>query len=120
MIVARWPCVLGTRQIGNLSFNAEIAESQRAYVKIEARILALLVREGITFVLFAAYIPAIAESFGARAFIGEYSFAPPARLGKVLGSFWRSVRESYCTKAFAAFFHWLGRQFRQRGSRIRA
>jgi hypothetical protein len=51
---------LGTRQIGNLSSNAEIAESQRAYVKIEARILALLVREGITIVLFAAYIPAVA------------------------------------------------------------
>jgi hypothetical protein len=111
---------LGIHQIENLSFNAEIAESQRAYVKIEARILALLVREGITFVLFAAYIPAIAEPFGARAFVGEYSFARPARLGKVLGSFWGSVRES-CryTKAFAAFLHWLGRQFRQRGSRIR-
>src|SRR5712672_4398897 len=90
------------------SSNAEIAESQRAYVKIEARILALLVREGITFVLFAAYIPAIAEPFGARAFVGEYSFARPARLGKVLRSFRRSVRESCSTKAFVAFLHGLG------------
>src|SRR5882762_3567767 len=88
-------------------------------LRLKRGFLALLVREGITFVLFAAYIPAIAEPFGARAFVGEYSFARPARLGKVLGSFWRSVRESYCTKAFAAFFHWLGRQFRQRGLRIR-
>jgi hypothetical protein len=99
---------LGTRQIENLLFNAEIAESQRAYVKIEA-ILALLVREGITFVLFAAYIPAIAEPFGARTFVGEYSFARPARLGKALGSFRGSARESCCTKAFATFLHWLGR-----------
>src|SRR3982074_19263 len=90
-------------------FNAEIAESQRAYVKIEARILALLVREGITFVLFAAYIPAIAEPFGARAFVGEYSFDLTTRLDKALGSLRLSVRESCCTKAFAAFLHGLGR-----------
>jgi hypothetical protein len=97
---------LGTRQIENLSSNAEVAESQRAYVKIEARILALLVREGITFVLFAAYIPAIAEPFGARSFVGECSFVRPPSLGKVLGPFRRSVRESCCcTKAFAAFLN---------------
>src|SRR5882762_31964 len=89
-------------------------------LRLKRGFLALLVREGITFVLFAAYIPAIAEPVGARAFVGEYSFARPARLGKVLGSFRGSVRESCCcTKAFAAFFHWPGRQFRQRGSRIR-
>jgi hypothetical protein len=41
-----------------------IAESRHAYVKIEAQILARPVREGITFVLFAAHIPSIIESFG--------------------------------------------------------
>ena len=93
---------MGTRQIENLSFNAEIAESQRAYVKIEARILALLVREGITFVLFAAYIPAIAEPFGARAFVGECSFADPASLGAARKSRRIAVCESRCyAKVFA-------------------
>jgi len=45
-----------------------IAVSRHAYVKIEARILARPVREGITFVLFAADIPSIIESFGIRTF----------------------------------------------------
>jgi hypothetical protein len=40
-----------------LSFLLWIAELRHAYVKIEARILARPVREGITFVLFAADIP---------------------------------------------------------------
>ncbi len=82
--------------------NAEIAESQRAYVKIEARILALLVREGITFVLFAAYIPAIAEPFGARAFVGKRSFVDSASLGAARKSCRIAVCD-YCryTKVFA-------------------
>jgi|SRR5712671_675728 len=84
------------------SSNAEIAESQRAYVKIEARILALLVREGITIVLFAAYIPVVAEPFGARAFVGKRAFDGPASLGASRKSCRIAIRESCCyTKVFA-------------------
>src|SRR5712675_3196459 len=101
--------------------NAEIAESRCAYVKIEARILALLVREGITIVLFAAYIPAVAEPFGAGAFVGKCSFADPASLGAARKSCRTAIRESHCyAKVFAALVQWIRRQFNQRGSRIRA
>jgi len=82
--------------------NAEIAESRRAYVKIEARILALLVREGITIVLFAAYIPAVAKPFGAGAFVGKRAFVDSASLGAARKSCRIAIRESCCyTKVFA-------------------
>jgi hypothetical protein len=93
-----------------LSSNAEIAESQHAYVKIEARILALLVREGITIVLFTAYIPAVAEPFGAGAFVGKRAFDDPASLGAARESCWIAVCESCCyTKVFATLLQWFRR-----------
>src|SRR5712664_1334647 len=91
----------------------ELAESRRAYVKIESRILARPVREGITFVLFAADIPSIPGSFGAGALAGKYSLAGPAGLGETRAFFRLAVREFHCcTKNFVSLFQRAGRQFR--------
>ena len=80
--VAGWPCSLAVRNEKLPPQRIELAESRRAYVKIKARILARSVREGITFVLFAADIPSIPESFGAGALAGKHSLAGPASLGE--------------------------------------
>src|SRR6266852_4146001 len=70
---ACWTYVLMRRGAEVFRFRVfGVAESQRAYVKIEARILAPA-RAGRyhTFVLFAANIPGDVESFGAGALAGK-------------------------------------------------
>src|SRR5712692_9983618 len=99
-----------------------VAESQRAYVKIEARILALA-RAGRyhTFVLFAANIPRVVESFGAGALAGKYPVADAASFFKEQISFSDAVPGTICGSETRIFRRkWSRRAFRQRGSRIRA
>src|SRR6266404_1992766 len=98
-----------------------IAESRRAYVKIEARILARPVREGITFVLIAADIPSVVESFGVGALAGKCSRADSARMGKAWAIFWHAV-PAFCRRAKKCFgaLQRTGREFCQRRPRIRS
>src|SRR5260370_33248258 len=113
--------LLAVRDEKLLPQRIELVESRRAYVKINARILARPVRERITFVLFAADIPSIPESFGAGALAGEYSLAGPAGLGEARAFFRLAVSASCCcTKNFVSRFERAGRQFCRRGARIRA
>jgi hypothetical protein len=99
---------------------ALITESRRAYVKIEARILARLVREGITFVLFATDIPSIIESFGVGALAGKSSRDDSVGVGEARAIFQFAVsafrrRDKKCFGALQR----VGREFRQRSPRIR-
>src|SRR5260370_4596349 len=113
--------LLAVRNEKLLPQRIELVESRRAYVKIESRIVARSVREGITFVLFAADIPSIPESFGAGALAGEYSLGGAASLGEARAFFRLAVPASCCcTKSFVSRFERAGRQFRRCGSRIRA
>ena len=90
-----------------------------AYVKIEARILACAQCGKVSrFVLFAADIPSIVEPFGAGASTGKYSLAGAAGLGEAQELVWRAVCEYCCDKNLGTCKQWIGRQFRQRGSRI--
>src|SRR5260370_40563260 len=99
-----------------------VAESQRAYVKIEVLILALA-RAGRypTFVLFAANIPRVVEPFGAGALAGKYPVAGAASFFQEQISFSDPVPGTICRSETRTFHgKWSRRAFRQCGSRIRA
>ena len=100
---------------------ALIAESRRAYVKIEARILARPVREGITFVLFAADIPSIVESFGVGALAGKCPGDDSPGVGEAWAIF-RPAVTAFCRRAKKCFgaLRRIGGEFRQRRPGIRA
>src|SRR5260370_32880420 len=111
--------LLAVRDEKLLPQRIELVESRRAYVKIKARILARPVREGITFVLFAADIPSIPESFGAGALAGEYSLAGPASLAEARAFFRLAASASCCCrKNFVFPFERAARQLCRRGSPI--
>src|SRR5260370_29243082 len=96
-----------------------VAESQRAYVKIEARILALA-RAGRyhTFVLFAANIPRVVESFGGGALAGKYPVAGAASFFKEQISFSDAARGTICRGETSTFHRkWTRPAFLQCGSR---
>src|SRR5260370_40636571 len=98
-----------------------VAESQRAYVKIEARILALA-RAGRyhTFVLCAANIPRVVEPFGAGALAGKYPVAGAASFFQGQISFSDRLPRTIC-RSDSRTFHCndTRRAFLQRCSRRR-